>query len=167
MSLRSAALALLAALAVPAAAGAAEPDPVACSRELARNEAAMAPARHRACIVAVAGTYLAFWTHSIPESRFLVADDVWAHSDGGAPDHRPGNRARVIATDPHNIAAIKVLDWTVEGNTAWAFYAGYLTGQPDKPSFFYAERFTVEKGLVREVLAPAALNPDLVVGAKQ
>ncbi len=58
-----------------------------------------------------------------------------------------------MAVDTHGvIAAIRNRRWTVEGDTAWILYDGYLKKDPDKIGFYVAERITLQKGLVHEIL---------------
>jgi hypothetical protein len=58
-----------------------------------------------------------------------------------------------MAEDSHKvISAIRNRRWTVEGDTAWILYDGYLKKDPDKIGFYVAERITLENGLIHEIL---------------
>ena len=109
--------------------------------------------RRKHCVIAVATTYIDAEENSLPPEKQLFADDVSRHHIGTAPNFAPGNRARLFAEDSHNvIAAIRNRRWTVDGDTAWILYDGYLKKNPDKIGFYVAERITLEKGLIHEIL---------------
>jgi hypothetical protein len=104
-------------------------------------------------VLAIATTYIDVEENSLSAEKQLVADDVSRHRMGTAPDHKPGNRAKLIADMSHSvIAAIKNRQWTVEGNQAWILYDGYLKTDPENPGFYVSERITVENGLIKEIL---------------
>ena len=107
----------------------------------------------RQCVIAVATTYIDAEENSLPPEKQLFTDDVSRHRMGTEPKFASGNRARLMAEDSHKvIAAIKNRRWTVEGDTAWILYDGYLKTKPDQIGFYVAERITLEKGLIREIL---------------
>jgi hypothetical protein len=109
--------------------------------------------RRKHCVIAVATTYIDAEENSLPPEKQLFADDVSRHHIGTSPNFAPGNRARLFAEDSHNvIAAIRNRHWTVEGDTAWILYDGYLKKDPNKVGFYVAERITLEKGLIHEIL---------------
>ena len=109
--------------------------------------------RRKHCVIAVATTYIDAEENSLPPEKQLFADDVSRHRIGTQPNFAPGNRAKLFAEDSHKvIAAIKNRRWTVEGDTAWILYDGYLKKDPDKIGFYVAERITLEKGLIHEIL---------------
>jgi len=109
--------------------------------------------RRKHCVIAVATTYIDAEENSLPPEKQLFADDVSRHRIGTPPNFAPGNRARLMAEDSHKvIAAIRNRRWTVEGDTAWILYDGYLKKSPDKIGFYVAERITMEKGLIHEIL---------------
>jgi hypothetical protein len=141
-------------LVIHPAASASPPDSVPCSAFLAAHPATMPQSdQRRACVVAVAGTYIDVEENSLAPERQLLADDVSRHRIGTSPDFAPGNRARLIADNRHDvIAAIRNRRWTVEGDEAWILYDGYLKKDPDKIGFYVAERITLAKGLIREIL---------------
>jgi hypothetical protein len=125
---------------------------LACSRDMQRG-VQLAPDAHKACVLAIATTYIDVEENSLSAEKQLVADDVSRHRMGTAPDHKPGNRAKLIADMSHSvIAAIKNRQWTVEGNQAWILYDGYLKTDPENPGFYVSERITVENGLIKEIL---------------
>jgi hypothetical protein len=124
-----------------------------CSRWLAAHVEPAEPKRHRGCVVAVAETYIDAEQNTLPFEDALLADDISRHHIGTEPVFAPGNRAKTIATTTHDvIAAIRNRRWTVEGDTAWILYDGYLKKDPDKIGFYVAERITLDKGLIREIL---------------
>jgi hypothetical protein len=140
----------------------AEPPPKAagCSRWLAAHGDAADPKRHRDCVVAVAETYIDAEQNSLPFEDALLADDIAHHHIGTEPAFAPGNRAKLMAVITHDaIAAIKNRRWTVEGDTAWILYDGYLKKDPDKIGFYVAERITLDKGLIREILVANVTVP--------
>ena len=109
--------------------------------------------RRRHCVIAVASTYIDAEENSLPPEKQLLTDDVSRHRIGTKPNFAPGNRAKLIAENSHRvISAIQNRHWTVEGDTAWIVYDGYLKTKPDRIGFYVAERITLEKGLIREIL---------------
>jgi hypothetical protein len=109
--------------------------------------------RRRHCVIAVATTYIDAEENSLAPEKQLFADDVSRHRIGTPPNFAAGNRAKLFAEDSHKvIAAIRNRRWTVEGDTAWILYDGYLKKDPDKIGFYVAERITLEKGLIHEIL---------------
>ncbi len=109
--------------------------------------------RRRHCVIAVASTYIDAEENSLPPEKQLFTDDVSRHRIGTPPNFAPGNRQKIFAEDSHKvISAIRNRRWTVEGDTAWILYDGYLKAKPDRIGFYVAERITLEKGLIREIL---------------
>ena len=109
--------------------------------------------RRKHCVIAVATTYIDAEENSLAPEKQLFADDVSRHRIGTPPNFAPGNRAKLMAEDSHKvISAIQNRHWTVEGDTAWILYDGYLKKHPDKIGFYVAERITLEKGLIHEIL---------------
>jgi hypothetical protein len=109
--------------------------------------------RRRHCVIAVATTYIDAEENSLPPEKQLFADDVSRHRIGTGPLFAPGNSARLMAEDSHKvISAIRNRRWTVEGDTAWILYDGYLKAKPDRIGFYVAERITLERGLIKEIL---------------
>jgi hypothetical protein len=124
-----------------------------CSRWLAAHGDAADPRRHRDCVVAVAETYIDAEQNTLAFEDALLTDDIARHHIGTEPSFAPGNRAKTIAiTTQDVIAAIRNRRWTVEGDTAWILYDGYLRQDPAKIGFYVAERITLDKGLIREIL---------------
>ena len=122
-----------------------------CTRWL-RDHEAPSPDRRR-CVVAVATTYVDAEENTLLPEKQLFTDDVSRHRIGTEPKFVPGNRAKLMAEDSHKvISAIKNRRWAVEGDTAWILYDGYLKAKPDQIGFYVAERITLEKGLIREIL---------------
>lgn len=130
------------------------PDAPACSKWLAAHPASTGQSAYRRnCVLAVASTYIDAEENSVPAESQILADDVSRHRIGTAADFQPGNRAKLIADTRHAvIAAIRNRRWTIEGDEAWTLYDGYLKKAPDRVGFYVAERITLEKGLIKEIL---------------
>jgi hypothetical protein len=130
-------------------------DAAFCSKYLStHDDKSLPPAAHRRCVLAIATTYILGEENTIPPEQELLADDIARHLIGTPRVSAPGGRAKIIAAQPASkvIAGIKNRQWTVDGNDAWILYDGYLTSDPNKPQFFVAERITVEKGLIEEIM---------------
>ena len=129
-------------------------DPVFCSGWLrTHSDEPTSTDRRKHCVIAVATTYIDAEENTLPPEKQLFADDVSRHHIGTPPSFMPGNRAKLMAEDSHKvISAIRNRRWTVEGDTAWILYDGYLKKAPDKIGFYVAERITLEKGLIHEIL---------------
>jgi hypothetical protein len=127
--------------------------PVACSIWLAAHPNATAEGHYRDCVLKVATTYIDAEENSLPFAKVPLTDDVSRHRIGTEPAFAPGNRGKLMAVDTHDvIAAIRNRRWTVDGDTAWILYDGYLKKDPDKIGFYVAERITLQKGLIHEIL---------------
>jgi hypothetical protein len=146
---------------IGSAAGAASPplgharydDAGFCSRWLADHGDAPQSSNHRRCVIAVASTYIDAEENSLPPEKQLFADDVSRHRIGTNPNFMAGNRAKLMAENSHAvIGAIRNRRWTVDGDVAWILYDGYLKSKPEQPAFYVAERITLEKGLIKEIL---------------
>jgi hypothetical protein len=131
-----------------------QPSPVACSIWLTTHVAsATQSAERRNCVLTVASSYIDAEENSAAPENQLLADNVSRHRIGTPPDFQPGNRARIIAENSHAvIAAIRNRQWTIEGDEAWILYDGYLKKDPGKVGFTVAERITLERGLIKEIL---------------
>lgn len=125
-----------------------------CSKHFARHGDASLPTdAQRQCVIAIASTYVNGEENTTPMADMLLADDISRHALGTPPDHKPGAAAKIKNSDGTSvIAAIKNRRWSADGNQVWIVYDGYLTSDPSKPSFFVAERFTIESGLIKEIL---------------
>ena len=56
------------------------------------------------------------------------------------------------------IRAIDNRQWTVDGNTVWIVYDGYLVASATEPGFYVAEQFTIRDGLIWELMiAPVVI----------
>src|SRR3954454_14113709 len=82
--------ALVAGLAAVASAGTASSS-ARCSSALARQELAAGSAAQRACVIAVAGTYLDAIQHTLRPERVLLDPAVADHALGTDPVHAKGN----------------------------------------------------------------------------
>src|SRR4051812_30379358 len=132
----------------------------ACSKKLAQNEK-LSATEHRDCMIAVASTYIDAEENTITPDKQLVTEDVSRHSLGTPPNYAAGNGAKITADHGHSVIhAIKNRQWTVDGNQAWIAYDGYLKSDTQNPSFYVAERFTIEKGLIREILIAPVTHVD-------
>lgn len=154
---RVAALGLVWALAgVPLAAGAADlPDFKTCSKQLAKGAPKLPAEQHRLCLIAIASTYVDFEQGTRPKDEVLLADDVSRHPLGTPADHQPGAHEKIRASKVMDvIGAIKNRSWHADGDTAWVTYEGYLKADMSKPGFWVAERFTIENGVIKEILLP-------------
>ena len=141
---------------LPLAAGAAElPDFKTCSKQLAKGAKPLPPDQHRQCLIAIASTYVDFEQGTRPKDEVLLADDISRHPLGTPPDHQPGAHEKIRASKVMDvIGAIKNRSWIADGNTAWVTYEGYLKADMSKPGFWVAERFTIENGVIKEILLP-------------
>ena len=116
--------------------------------------------RHRHCVIAVASTYIDAEENSISPEKQLFTDDVSRHRIGTSPNFMIGNKAKLIAENSHKvISAIKNRRWTVDVDTAWILYDGYLKAKPDQIGFYVAERITLEQGLIKEILVADVTVP--------
>ena len=134
---------------------------VRCSHALADPDSGKLSAdARRKCIVAVATTYIEGEENSIPPEKELLAEDVARHLIGTPRVYAPDGRKKIIAAQPFSyvIGAIRNRHWTVDGDDAWILYDGYLKADMAKPGFDVAERITVEKGLIREILVVAVAH---------
>jgi hypothetical protein len=137
-------------------------DAAYCSKFLATHpDTALTPVRHRSCMIAIATTYIESEQNSIPPEQMLLADDVAKHQIGTPRVNKPGSRAVIIAAQPRSyvIGAIRNRRWSVDGNHVWILYDGYFKTDLTKPEFDVGERFTIEKGLIEEVLVAAVAHP--------
>jgi hypothetical protein len=135
-------------------------DAVFCSKWLLDHQGQSQSAEgHRRCIIAVASTYVNAEDNSAPLNEQLLADDVSRHRLGTPASFLAGNGAK--QQNAHSVVgAIKNRHWSVDGEEAWVVYDGYLKADPTKPSFYVAERFTIEKGLIKEILLAGVTRLD-------
>jgi hypothetical protein len=137
-------------------------DAAFCSKFLAAHlDTALTPVQYRSCMIAIATTYIESEQNSIPPEQMLMADDVAKHQIGTPRVNKPGSRAVIIAAQPRSyvIGAIRNRRWSVDGNHVWILYDGYFKTDLTKPEFDVGERFTIEKGLIEEVLVAAVAHP--------
>ncbi len=131
-----------------------------CSAWLHGQGPKAASDQRRRCVIAVASTYIDAEENSLPPEKQLFTDDVSRHRIGTSPSFASGNRAKIFGEDSHKvIGAIKNRRWTVDGDTAWILYDGYLKAKPDQIGFYVAERVTFEKGLIKEILVADVTVP--------
>src|SRR5204863_6235608 len=123
-----------------------------CSDALA-STTPLSYAAHRACVIAVAATYLDAGQHTLSPDDVLFDPSVSIYKIGTAPMHGPSNaamyRKQLLASTTTRI--IK-REWVVDGNDAFVSYDGYTKASEAKPAFYLAERFTLRNGLIWEVL---------------
>src|SRR5438094_4566922 len=108
----------------------------------------------RRCMIAVASTYIEAEQNAIPPDEILYADTLRIGMLGTElrTVTAEENRDRIRNGSTAVIAKIANRQWTVDGNQAFIVYDGYLTTNPDTPGFYVAERFTIENGLITEIL---------------
>jgi hypothetical protein len=129
-----------------------------CSQQM-QSGAKLAPAAHRACVIAISTTYIDAEENTLAWEKCLLADDVSRHSLGTPPDYKPGNAAKIHTPDSKSvIAAIKNRRWVADGNQAWIEYDGYLKADPSKIGFYVVERFAIENGLIKEIMVGGVLR---------
>jgi hypothetical protein len=132
-------------------------DPKFCSEALAAGSPALSTEMHKQCVIAVASTYLAAEQNSLPPEQVPFADDVARHVLATPAVFAPGNRAKVVAALNQSIVGgIKDRQWAVESDQAWVVYDGYLETNPTPTKFPLAERITVEKGMIKEIVVIVA-----------
>jgi len=138
-------------------------DPKQCSRWLADHEGGDdAPVDvHRECMIAVASTYIEAEQNAIPPDDILYAPTVSVGLLGTELRTMTAeeNRDRIWNGSTAVIAKIANRRWMVDGEHAFIIYDGYLTTNPDAPGFYVAERFTIRKGLITEILICAVQHP--------
>ena len=105
-------------------------------------------------MIAVASTYIEAEQNAIPPDDILYADTLRIGLLGTElrTVTAEENRDRIRNGSTAMIAKIANRQWTVDGDQAFIVYDGYLTTNPDTPGFYVAERFTIEKGLIAEIL---------------
>lgn len=136
-----------------------------CSDQL-RVEGRLVGEARRRCMIAVASTYIELEQNRLPPEQMLLTDDIARYHLGNAPEFRAGNRARVMAEQAHKvISAIRNRQWTVDGDTVWIVYDGYLKAKPDSPGFHVAERFMIVGGLIREIMVAGVKAPGAKAGS--
>ncbi|MBY0511369.1 MAG: nuclear transport factor 2 family protein [Rhodospirillaceae bacterium] len=129
-----------------------------CSQQM-QSGAKLAPDAHRACVIAISTTYIDAEENTLAWEKCLLADDVSRHSLGTPADYKAGNAAKIHTPDSKSvIAAIKNRRWVADGNQAWIEYDGYLKADPSKIGFYVAERFTIENGLIKEIMIGGVLR---------
>lgn len=133
-----------------------------CSYYFATHgDVSLPPDTQRRCVIAIASTYVDGEANATPMADMLLADDISRHSLGTPPDHQAGAAEKIKnSTGTSVIDSIKNRRWSVDGNQAWIVYDGYLTNNPGKPSFYVAERFTIKKGLIREILLAPVVHTE-------
>jgi hypothetical protein len=157
--LATAGLALVAGIGLPMARGSAPTDAAGCSTALA-NATVMSDTEHRACVIAVASTYLGGEDGSVAPANVLLRDDVARYRLGSHPDHHAGAAAsmRAVWTAGMTVGAITSPEWTIDGNVAFAAYQVHDIA--DGPvSHDVAARITLQNGLVWEILENPTTGP--------
>ncbi len=135
---------------------------VRCSERLRTQGSQLHPAEYRACMIAVAETYIEVEQNTLAPEKMLLADDIAKHAFGDAAVFHAGNRAPIVADQRHAvIEAIRNRQWSVDGDHVWVVYDGYLKGCAAAPAFYVAERFTIADGFIHEIVAPGikVVNP--------
>lgn len=147
---------------LPAAnASAAGSDWRSCSRQLAEeSEAALAGEARRACIIAVARTYLHWAAGDLAAEELPLSDDFLRRRLGTSREDASTDRQAFLNDPrPELIASVTEREWFVEGDVVWAIFTVVLKAQPESVHWV-AERFTVKAGKIRDILAvPTVVKP--------
>ena len=127
-----------------------------CTTWLAqRGDASLAAADHERCMIAIASSYVDAEENSAPNTQVLFDPRVSKHSLGAPPNHQAGNGDEIrteIGVITRVIRSIDNRQWTVDGNTVWIVYDGYLVASATEPGFYVAEKFTIRDGLIWELM---------------
>jgi hypothetical protein len=134
-----------------------------CTTWLAlHGDGSLSAGDHRRCMIAIASTYVDAEENSAANTQVLFDPRVSKHGLGAQPNHQPGNSDEIrteIGVITRVIRAIENRQWTVDGNTVWIVYDGYLVTSLTKPGFYVAERFTIRDGLIWELtIAPVVTD---------
>jgi len=144
-----------AAVAIPLARGNADagPDPTTCSASLASSGASMTVEDHRACVIAVATTYLGGEQGTTAPGDVILDDQVARYRLGQKPDHHAGGAGelRTAWASGHGVPAIAAPEWTVDGDDAFVAYR-VLSAPDGSTTHHVAARITVRNGLVWEIV---------------
>jgi hypothetical protein len=138
-------------------------DPQFCLRWLTEHADSSVPdPLRRHCIVTIASTYLDGDENSITPDEILFAPTVKIGTLGNAPELHASTdiRENIRSGRTAEILRITNRQWTVDGNVAFVVYDGYLRRDPSTPSFFVAERFTIENGLIAEIFIAGVKSPE-------
>lgn len=154
--------ALLAAMVLMAAPAWADPESnyqeaLKCSQHM--KAGAQLPVEvHKRCVIAIATTYVDAEENTLAWDKCLMADDVSRHNLGKPADYKAGNASKIHTNASKSvIAAIKNRRWVADGNKAWIEYDGYLKADPSKIGFYVVEQFTIENGLIKDILIGGVL----------
>lgn len=117
-------------------------------------------------MIGVASTYLDGEQNSIAPEEILFAPTLVVGLLGAAAHETTAEARREMIRNGQTsmIEAIKNRQCMVDGSRVFVVYDGYLTSAPDRPGFFVAERFTIEGGLITEILVCGVQHPESDVG---
>jgi len=143
--------AIAAGIGLPVAHSTAPMDAASCSSALAANTP-MTLEEHRACVIAVASTYLGGEDGSVVPENVLLDDAVARYRLGTHPTHTAGAATAMRTTwaNGGTVAAITAPEWTVDDTTAFVAYQVRDAG--GAIDHHVAARITVRNGLVWEIL---------------
>jgi hypothetical protein len=122
-----------------------------CFSALAHKSLVAGSAAQRACVIAVASTYLDAVQHTLRPDRVLLDPAVADHALGTAPVHAAGNdKVSRAAITKEATRKLDGRDWTVDGGEAVVV----ATGHRGTSAVAYTEmlRFTLRGGRIWEVL---------------
>lgn len=145
----------------PAQASEPVPDWRACSQQLAEAaQTSLAVESRRACIIAIAGTYLQWAGGELAAEVLPLSDDFRRRRLGTSREDASTDREALLADQrPELIASVNAQEWFVDGDTAWAIFTVTLKAQPDS-THWIAERFTVSQGKISDIVAlPSVIKP--------
>jgi hypothetical protein len=122
--------------------------------------------QHRRCLIAIATTYVDAEENSIPGNQILFDPRFSRYSLGGEPTHNPANSDLIRTQEgtyqgTYNrvIRSIHDREWTVDGDRVWIVYQGDLVISTTHPGFYVAERFTIRRGLIWQIMiAPIGIK---------
>jgi hypothetical protein len=122
-----------------------------CASSLAHSSGVASPGSQRACVLAVASTYLDAVQHTLSVNGVLLDPAVADHTVGTEAVHAAGNAERsraAIAKD--TTRKLGGRDWTVDGDEAMVVVTAYRGAS----AVAYTEmlRFTLRAGRIWEVL---------------
>ena len=133
-------------------------DPAYCARTLATAaEHPLSDAAHRRCMIAIAGAYLDAEANPALAAKLPIAEDASRHVLGRTATPDAGGRSAVLAgLDQSTVASIENRRWSVEGDVAYVVYDGALRTNPKRTPYAFAERITIEKGMIKDIVLLAA-----------
>ncbi|TDG14949.1 hypothetical protein E2F43_01510 [Seongchinamella unica] len=133
----------------------------ACSQRLADSAtASLTGGERRACVIAVAGTYLQWVRGDLAAAQLPLADDFKRRSLGTLRGDATTGRTEFLQDSRSDlIESATEQEWAVDGDTAWAIFTVKLKASPEE-THWVAERFIVTNGRISDILAlPPVVKP--------